>query len=89
MVAAEVALFAVLTEMNTSASDQLLLHLHEDFSWNDRLVAVLHIVLWHKTVILDALFRKEVNGVRFRGGAGGIRTHVRLTPQTYFESAPL
>ena len=57
MVTAETALFAVLAEVNTAASDQLLLHLHENFSRDNRLMAVLYIVLRHKAVVLHTLFR--------------------------------
>ena len=63
MVTAEVTLFAALAEMDATAAHQFFLHLHEDLARNDGFVAVLHIVLGHEPIILDALLRKEVHGV--------------------------
>ena len=65
VVTAEATLFAVLAEMNTATTNQFLLHLHEDFSRDNRLMAVLYIVLRNDTVVLDPLFCKKIIRIGF------------------------
>jgi hypothetical protein len=65
MVTAVTALFTVLAEMDAAPSDQFFLHLHENFTRDNGLMAVFHIVLGNKAVVLDSLLCEEVNGVGF------------------------
>ena len=49
--------------MDAATADKFLLHLHEAFARDDCLMAVFDVVLRNKSVVLDSLFRKEVDGV--------------------------
>jgi hypothetical protein len=64
VVAAEIALLAFLTQTYSPApTNHLILHTHEDFLWDSRLVIVLHIVLRHNSGVSDSLFAQEVYGI--------------------------
>lgn len=65
VVDAKTALLAVFTEMDTATSYQFFLNLHKNFTRDNGFVAIFHIVLRDKAVVLDPLFREEVNGVSF------------------------
>jgi len=45
---------------NIGASYHLLLDAHENISWNDGFVAVLHIILRHNTLVHHPLLRQEI-----------------------------
>ena len=47
--------------MNNAASNQFFLYLHENFTRDDGFMAIFHIVLRDKAVILNALLCKKVN----------------------------
>ena len=61
VIAAEAALFPIFAGMNTASSDKFLLYLHENFTRDDGLVAVLYIVLRDNAGVLDALFCEKIN----------------------------
>ena len=65
MIAAEGSLLTALTGMNTAPTDHLLLHLHEYFPRDDRIMIVLDIILGHMAVVLAPLFCQEVLCVGF------------------------
>ena len=60
VIAAEGSVLPVWAGVDNSAADQLLLHLHENFTRDDGFMAVLYIVLRNDTVVLDPLLCNRI-----------------------------
>ncbi len=65
MVAAEGSVLPVRAGVDDTPPDQLFLHLHENFTRDNGLMAVFNVVLRDKSVVFDPRFREEVSGVCF------------------------
>lgn len=65
MVAAEGSVLPIRTGVNYMPPDQFFLHLYENFTRDNGLMAVFHVVLWDKAVVLDSRFCEKVSGVCF------------------------
>jgi hypothetical protein len=63
--AAEDPVLPIRAGVDDATARQFLLHLHKNFTRNDGFVAVFHVILRHKAVVLDTLFGEEVYGVGF------------------------
>ena len=51
--------------MDDAAADELLLHLHEEFTRDDGLMAVFHIILRHDAMILYSCLCEKVSRICF------------------------
>ena len=65
VVAAESSGLTVRAGVDDSAADKFLLHLHEDFTRDGGFMAVFYIILGNDAVILDSLFREEIDRICF------------------------
>lgn len=63
MVTAVSPLFTIWTGVDNPPSNQFLLDLHENFTRDDGLMAIFHVVLGDKAVVLDSFLCEEVHGV--------------------------
>ena len=55
----------VRTGVDDAATDEFFLYLHENFTRDDGLMAVFHIILWDDAVVLYSSLCEEVSGVCF------------------------
>lgn len=63
MRAAEGSVLPIWAGVNNTSAHQFLLYLHKYLTRDDCFMAVFHVVLGNKTVVLDSLFREEINGI--------------------------
>jgi len=63
--AAEGPVLTVRAGVDDAASDEFLLHSHENLTRDDGFVAVFHIILRHNTTVLYSSLCEEVRGIGF------------------------